>query len=208
MAVPQVEGYNSVARFFHWSIALLVLGAALLGAWAAFIGPNHSAPAMYEFREIMLFWHKSFGISVFGLMLGRLGWAFFTWSERPSLPKYIRIHERLIAKFVHYGFYVLLLGLPASGVILSQAAGFDVSFFGLATLPQFLPVDLSIPLPQRSGVQFGVLVHKNVLAYILYAMLALHFIGVAKHHFIDRDHSIIRRMWPRRLTPKDKLEKQ
>ena len=194
----RATSYDRFACFLHWAVALLVVAASALGIWASNIGPNHPDRDVYEFRETLLFWHKSLGLTVLGLMLLRLVWALANRNARPPLPDHLPRHERFLAKSVHYGFYMLLLALPSSGIILSQSAGFEVSFFGLFTLPQIVPVDLSVSVPERVGVQLGVLVHKQVLAYLLYGMLSLHLLGVIKHHLIDRERGMIRRMWPGR----------
>ena len=39
----------------------------------------------------------------------------------------------------------------------------------------------------------------GLLAYGLYVLLALHLLGVLKHHLLDRD-PVLRRMLPRRRT--------
>lgn len=206
MQSSQHAVYDKIAQTLHWLVAFAVLFTTSLGIWASRIGPNHPDRAMFEFRETLLFWHKSVGVIVLILMLIRLEWALGHRRERPPLPDHMPAYERFLAKSVHYSFYAILFALPVSGIILSQSVGFPVSIFGIVTLPQIVPVDLSVPLPERPGVQLGILSNKIVLANLLYALLAIHFLGVAKHYFIDRDRTMIRRMWPgwrARTQPKE-----
>jgi cytochrome b561 len=122
------------------------------------------------------------------------------------LPKSLPAGERYAAKLTHIALYLVLLAMPPSGVYLSQSAGFDVSPYGLVTLPTFFSPDLSIPVPQRPGVILGTLLHKTWLAYALYAFLALHLAGVFKHLVIDRDRALFARMGgrPRQSTDEQK----
>src|SRR5262245_38190678 len=77
--------------------------------------------------------HKSFGILVLVLMIGRLSWRFI--SPRPDpLPTYKKWEDTL-AKTVHFALYICLFIMPLDGWVMSSAGGFPATFFGLFSLP-------------------------------------------------------------------------
>ena len=186
------RGYGTVSRLLHWLTATFIFVALPLGWRAASIGPRNPDPPLAALRETLLFWHKSAGLSVLLLIVLRIGW--FLYSARPPLPASLPSIERIGAKTIHYLLYAMLIGMPISGIVLSQAAGFPVSFYGLVDLPKIVLADQAVPLPQRPELIVGVIFHERIFAFALYAALLLHFAGLAKHSLIDRDHSVWRRM--------------
>jgi cytochrome b561 len=193
--------YGRVARSLHWAIAILIVAAIILGLICGSIGTNAADRQLAELRGSLLFWHKSFGVTVLGLAAFRIIW----WSthKRPPLPAHLPKSKRVLAKAVHGLLYVLMVGMPVAGILLSQAVGFPVSWFGLWTLPDLVQPDLTVPVMQRAAVKVSFILHERVLAYTLFAILALHVAGLLKHHFIDRDPSIWRRMAPWRKSDVD-----
>jgi cytochrome b561 len=181
------ERFGRTSRLFHWTMALLIVATVALGLYAASF--DRSDPA----REPILFFHKPLGLTILFLSALRLGW--ILRSPPPPLPGSLKIWERRLAWLVHKLLYVLLFAMPLSGILLSQAAGKDVSFFGLFSLPQFVPVDPAVPPEQRPLVFAGYILHKVVLPWVLYLMVASHVLGVIKHHFVDGHKQFIRRMW-------------
>ena len=186
------SAYGIASRMLHWLTAIFIFVALPLGWRAAALGPRNPDPHLAALRETLLFWHKSLGLSVLFLIVLRLGW--FLYSARPPLPAGLPSIERIGAKTIHYLLYVVLIGMPISGTVLSQAAGFPVSFFGLFEIPKIISIDQSVPVLQRPELIAAVIFHERVFAFALYGALLLHFAGLAKHSLIDRDHTIWRRM--------------
>ncbi len=187
------DRYDALSKLFHWLMAMTFLLAVPLGWWAASIGPGNPDSELHEFREGILFWHKSFGVTALLLAVPRLVW---TILSRRKLLSYLPTSERLLAKLVHVALYAIMLGLPITGIAMSQAGGFGASFFGLFDLPTVFPEDRSIPMMQRPAVAIGYYAHTVVLTWMLYAAFSLHIIGLIKHHFIDGDKSVWRRISP------------
>jgi cytochrome b561 len=186
------EAYGGVSRAIHWITALLVLSTIPLGLIAANIGPKNPSHDLSALREQTLFWHKSIGVSILLLVILRTAWSLY--SPRPPLPAHLPTGERRAAKATHLALYLLLFAMPLTGIMLSQSVGFPVSFFGLFTLPTVFPAPHDVPIPQRPGAVWGILLHEKVFAYILFGAIALHLLGLVKHQLIDRDGSILRRM--------------
>jgi cytochrome b561 len=186
------EDYGTVSRGFHWTTALLVLSTIPMGLIAASIGAQNHSHLLATQREQLLFWHKSFGVTILLLVVLRTIWSMY--SQRPPLPAQLPKGERQAAKTVHFLLYGLLFAMPVTGIMLSQSVGFPVSFFGLFTLPTIFPAPHNVPIPHRLGAVWGILLHERILAYSLFGLLALHLFGLAKHHLVDKDPSILRRM--------------
>ena len=186
--------YGRTARTLHWLTAILILVAIILGFWASMIGATATDPGLKVQREHLLFWHKSIGVTILGLACVRLAWALVR--PRPPLPSYLPRREQALAKAVHVMLYLLMFAMPISGIYLSQAVGFPVSWFGIVQLPDFVHPDTGIPVMRRTTVLIGIILHKKVFAYSLLAILGLHLAAVAKHVWIDRDMTVWRRMAP------------
>ena len=186
--------YGRVARILHWSIAILIVAAIILGLICASIGPLATDHQLAELRERLLFWHKSFGLTVLMLAIFVLIWR--STHKPPALPVHMPKRERILAKAVHGLLYFLMVAMPVTGIMLSQAAGFPASWFGLFTLPDLVQPDRAVSVMQRIEVKQAFFLHERVLAYSLFTILALHILGLLKHHLFDRDPSIWRRMAP------------
>ena len=74
---------------------------------------------------------------------------------------------------------------PLSGIIMSQAAGYPVSFFGLFDFPMLLDKDPSL-------AKFALGVHGTV--WVLLVLSVFGHVGAALyHHFIKKDE-VLKRM--------------
>ena len=172
------ERWGSVAKFFHWSIAVLVIGMLALGLYMAELPPVPST-----FRLFAL--HKSFGMIVLALMVLRLLWRSF--NARPEEMAAYKQWERILARIIHWFLYAAVIAMPLSGWIMSSAKNFHVGVFGLFTLPDLVGPDKALA---EQAEEFH-----ETLAWCIIAALALHVVGALKHHIIDRD-STLRRMLP------------
>ncbi len=170
-----VSVYSGGSKFFHWLIAVIVIG--LLSA-SFFL---EDVPEQYQSTAYLL--HKSFGLTVLFLMVMRFFWIHYT--GKPELPSSIPKWEKILSQGVQYLFYILLICMPLCGWVMSVAANRVPSYFGLFKLP--LPIEVNKPLAELMEQS-----HKTI-AWILIALLLLHVAGALKHHFIDKDN-ILKRM--------------
>ncbi len=175
------DSFGLIAKGFHWVLAILILWLLSVGFAMVGIPPGPDKLWVYAL-------HKSFGITILVLMIGRLLWRQI--SPRPGpLPSHKEWEDRL-AKAVHFGLYVCIFLMPLSGWIMSSAGGFPAEFFGLFALPAIVPKNEIIFELTRN-------VH-GFVAWTILALLALHFAGAFKHHFIDKDETL-RRMTSRKV---------
>jgi cytochrome b561 len=168
------DQYGLIARLLHWIIAALVIGM-LVGGGILSISPPGG------FKSVVVAIHKSSGILILLLMIGRLLWRYFNLQPRNlgniSLLNYI-------AHVLHICLYILLFLQPLSGILMSQAYGYPVVFFGWFELP---------PLIWQSPLlgDFFREVH-GISAILLTAVIAVHAAAALKHHFIDGDRTLMR----------------
>lgn len=172
--------YSNVSVALHWTIALLIVVNVLLG-WIMSIPEDGLAPVPFAM-------HQSVGILVLLLSIARLGWRLaHPW---PPLPPSMKAWEKALARFTHYGFYVLIIGAPLLGWLAVSSFGRSPTFFGL-DFPR-LPVDEN----REQGGAFGEL--HGWLVYATLVLLALHVAGAIKHTYFDKN-GVLARMIPAML---------
>ena len=122
--------------------------------------------------------HKSFGAVLLMLIVARF--IRRQINEAPKLPDGTTADQAMLAKGMHWFLYLLMVAQPISGILMSQAGGVPVSFFGLFEFPIFLDKDPEMAKFFRAmhGTVWIVL----VLAVLSHAGAALH------HHFIKKDN--------------------
>jgi cytochrome b561/polyisoprenoid-binding protein YceI len=173
------EEYGIVAKAFHWAIAVLILGLVPVGLG---MGQMENSPLKFEIYAM----HKSFGLLVFFLGLGRILWRFIS-----PPPDHLTTHEHwevTLAGAAHFWLYVCIIGMPLSGWLMSSAGEFPVPFFGFP-MPYLIGKDEKL-------LEFFGEAHE-ILGYTLLFILALHMAGALKHHILDKDETL-RRMTVRK----------
>ena len=165
------ERYGQVAVVVHWLSAILIIGLLASGFRAA----STLDPAA---KAGLLRVHVIVGVAVLALTLFRLVWWMLA-DRKPDPLSGGALMERA-AKSVHALFYVVVLGMAASGIgmmVLSGAA--PVLFGGQVTgLPDFFQYPPRLP--------------HGLGARLLIAALVLHVGGALYHHFIARDRIFAR----------------
>lgn len=179
--------YGLIARILHWSIAALIVTAFIVG-WIS--GTYERTDVA---REPFLLVHKSLGLTILVLALVRIVWVLS--SPAPALPSFLKRWEVVLALSAHKLLYVFMLAAPITGIMLSQSAGREVSFFGLFELPQIFPFDPGVPASDRPLVIAGAILHKVLLKWVFPLIVAAHVVGVIKHHLVDRRPEMLARMW-------------
>ena len=167
--------YSSGAMILHWAIAI-----AVIVNWRLAEAAEH-APRGEEMAAMGP--HMATGVLVLALTVLRLIWR-LTHTQPPFPPDTAR-WEAVLARVVHFVFYVLLLGLPLAGWIGTSMEREPIDFFGLFTLP-FLPV----PSDREGGHELLEL--HGTMGEIMIYLIGLHILGALKHHFWDRNGELYR----------------
>jgi cytochrome b561 len=174
-----VVTYDPGLRTIHWLMAALIFVGIPLGVWASLL-PGGDAR-----RVEILFFHKSIGATVLGLVALRIVWRLIVGAPAYAEPlgKVIQVASRAS----HLALYVLMIAMPVSGYVASTAGGRAVPWFGLFELPRLLAKDKSLAV----AASWAHLVFAWMLAFVL----AAHLGAVVWHASIRRD-SVLTRMWP------------
>ena len=170
------SGYGWVSIAVHWIAALGIVGLFGLGLWMTDLGYGHPwynrAPAL----------HEAIGMLVLVLILFRLAWRIVTVTPafEAGMPRW----ERVAALAAHWLMYLLMLTVVISGYLISTAGGDPVSVFGWLEVPALV-----------HGIERQADIAGWVHYYAAWALVLLaagHTLAALKHHFIDRDATLIR----------------
>lgn len=180
LAVDQAgRRYTATAQALHWVTALLMFSVVPL-AWVMVALP-HSASS----RSFYFMLHKSVGLTILALVAVRLAWR--ASHPAPPSPDTLASWEHWAGRVSHWLLYLILLGMPVSGYVMSAAEGHAVSYFGLFTLPG---------LPHsREAASVGFWIHVVTGQWAVYALIVLHLLATAWHVAIRRD-AVLGRMLP------------
>lgn len=178
------NAYSSGSKFFHWTIAIIVISMLSVSFFL------EDLPEQYIATAFMV--HKSFGLTVLGLMLLRLLWIIHT--GKPALPPNIPTWQRHLARLVQTSLYLFLFLMPLSGWMLTTAKNRIPVYFGMFSLP--MP---GVPVSESLG-ELMEQCH-GVIAWILIGLIMLHVAGAFKHHVINKD-DVLRSMLPGKRNKK------
>jgi cytochrome b561 len=179
------QTYGVISIALHWLVALLVLSLFPLGLYMTSLDYYHP---WYQAAPHL---HRSLGITLLLLLSLRLCWRFISPPPQP-LDGGSRLLRR-VAGLVHGGLYLLLFAIAVSGYLISTADGRGIEVFGWFTVPALLPAFKDME-DAAGDVHF-------VLAVSLIGLVALHGLAALKHHFIDRDSTLMRMLGrPRRVA--------
>ena len=168
------ESFGIIARLFHWFIFLMVVGMLIAGAIMDNL-PNGTA------KSLVMGLHKSTGVAILLLVLLRLCWRIINPKPRDLG---VNQFENKLGWLMHIFLYILLISQPITGIVMSQLSGYPVKFYGLFTLPALFGNNPTL------GKVFGE-VH-SVIATLLAISIVIHVAAALKHHFIDRDRTLMR----------------
>ncbi|HEX8615836.1 MAG TPA: cytochrome b [Telluria sp.] len=173
------ERYTIPAIVFHWLIALLIVGAFIMGLVMTDIAGI--TPTKLKYYS----WHKWAGVSVLALAALRLLWRLT--HAAPAYAAAMPAWQKGAAHGLHGMLYLLMFAVPLSGYFYTLSAGFPVVWFGLFELPVLIGPDPELK-PVLKAVHYW-------LNMGMAGAVALHVAAALKHQFIDRD-GVLKRMLP------------
>jgi cytochrome b561 len=110
-----VAAYDPGLRTLHWLMAALIFAALPLGVWASLL------PSGGRTRIEVLFFHKSIGVTVLGLIALRIVWRLFAGA--PAYADPFGKLTQLASRAGHLALYAVMIAMPVGGYLASTAGG-------------------------------------------------------------------------------------
>lgn len=165
------DNYNSVAKFLHWAIALLILTNYLLGITLD--------DAEYNLLNV----HKQIGMTILLLVVIRVMWRLS--SKYPPKLKEVSFIEDILAKCGQILLYFLMFLVPLSGVLLVQTKGYSLVYLNTIIIPTMVHT-----YPKHITHMIKEL--HEALAHTIIILAAGHVLIALYHHFIKKDRLLLR----------------
>lgn len=194
--IQTTSRYTKTAVILHWLIAIFLVLMFVLGWFMADLpkeAPKQSAFDLLDLgvwtwqvgeeispRAFYFNLHKSLGITIFALIIIRILWR-VTHKPPAPLASYKAI-ERKIATGTHHLLYLLMVAIPATGLVMGIYSKYGVKWFGLDFLPGL----------DNKGIREIFEEAHELVGIVLLALVALHVVGAVKHKFIDKDETLKR----------------
>lgn len=173
--------YGAIAKTFHWLVALLILTLIPLGIIAT-DAPFETSEQLAQ-KAWLFSLHKTLGVTVFFVAVLRILWALT--QPKPALLNADKPVESLLAETAHWLLYGSLIIVPLTGWIHHASAE------GYA--PIWWPFGQSLPfIPKSPDLSHTFSVLHGIFEKVLMFTIIAHVLGALKHHFIDRDATLMR----------------
>ena len=171
-----ISNWGSVSRWLHWILGAMIIGMLAYGWWM-----NH-IPARGDrlfYRTI----HADIGYVLLLLTVVRLIWRGI--NPTPALPSDMPRWLRIAARVNQWSLYLITFMVAMLGWAHSGAHTPDYSsWFGLFHVPQ-------ITSPDKAAA--NAYEERHILfAYVLLALIVIHFAAAIWHHFVKRDRVAVR----------------
>jgi len=182
------KSYNKIAVWLHWSIGGLIVFLLAVGFLMGFIPEDN-----LSLRVTVYNWHKTIGLLILTLSIGRLLWK-LTHKAPAPLPG-LKAWEKMMAKALHSLFYVFMIGMPLVGWSIISTSRFPSFFFNWTKLriPE-LPFWQGLDKVAKHDIHEFFEETHELLAFAAIALILLHVFAALKHHKAGRD--ILVRMIP------------
>ncbi|MCK5813414.1 MAG: cytochrome b [Cocleimonas sp.] len=171
--------FGLISKALHWSMALLLTILFIMGLYMT--GLDYYDPLYHS----LPWWHKSIGLLVIILLLIRVTWRLS--NQQPEALKTHKQWEQSLAHFIQQLFYLLIFLIVLSGYFIATAKGKGIEFFNLLEIPA-----ITTEIKEETADLIG---NSHEIMAILFALfVVLHAMAALKHHFIDKDKTLIRMM--------------
>jgi cytochrome b561 len=167
--------YGAVSRLNHWAVALVMLAALAAGLGVEYL------PLADASRGWLMGWHKAIGVVVLALGLWRLTWRLRRGFPAPAAPA-PRLREAA-AHALHWTLLATTVLMPLSGIVMTVFDGRAIELVGSLAIPPATQIPWLAESAEAVHVLGGTL---------LVGLIGLHVAAALKHHFIDRDATLVR----------------
>lgn len=164
--------FDALTVALHWATVLLVL-AQFATAWLHGLAEVRQS----DYTPTLLWMHRSLGLTVWILSMGRLAWR-LTGARLPPFPAAMTRLHRTVVKSSEWALYALLLGQPVTGLLTTLFSARPFELF-LWEFPPLLP--RNEPLADAFHAAHG------LGGWALAAVALGHAAAALFHHFVLRD---------------------
>ena len=177
---------NQITRIMHWSFSFFVLVMLTLGFYMI----------SSEYNPDLYTWHKSLGV-LFSLVIGlRIYWTIkHPWQSSTKLNKY----ENFARTNIHRILIFLFILMPVTGLLSSAYSGWSVHFFDFTIVPKNMN-SLGKVEPFNLDIYKTVKFLHRIFAYSFTILISLHVFAVLKHHFINKDQTLLEMLKRKKTT--------
>lgn len=176
--------YGALSKLLHWLMAAIILTLIGVGIYMADLPRDTAEQKQHAFQFYNL--HKSFGVVALLLIALRLVW--IRISPAPQLPGVFEGKEKMVVKALQGLLYLLMILLPVSGYLMSNAGGHPINVFGLFEMPAVVGESKAL----------GGFAHEmhEIGGWLILFVVILHMAGAIKHRLKDRggESDILKRM--------------
>jgi cytochrome b561 len=182
------DEYGTVAKWLHWTIALLFVGAYCAVYYRQLFTEPKTTPNAIAFQI-----HLSCGMSVLALVVLRIVWRLI--NEQPRSEPGTRL-AHLAAHWGHIALYAIMVLAPLTGYL---GTGANVNFFFLFEIPSFKNTALFESLVASRGLTFEEfekpidIVHKAILGeWVVWILVVGHALAALYHHVVLKDRTMLK----------------
>ena len=168
--------YSTIGRVNHWLVAVAFIGL-LASGWILYLD-TLDREAAGELRDM----HKAIGVCVLVFGIWRVGYRLV--SGFPESVGAAPSWQAVSARIAHYILLAGILVMPVSGIARGYFAGRGTDIFGLFSIP-------GAAVENEALSNLGSAIHFFV-GLLVTLVLALHILAALKHHFFDRDATLVR----------------
>ncbi|MEM1155449.1 MAG: cytochrome b [Pseudomonadota bacterium] len=179
--------YGTIAKWLHWSTALLFLGAYASVYYRQYL-TDTDTPGNWNALQL----HLSFGVTVAVVVVLRIIWRLM--NRPPSLEPGTRL-EHLAAHAGHYALYAVMIIMPLTGYLGTGAA---TDYFFLFEIPKFEDTQLfTLLVSDGLGLTFEEFeapidtIHKSIMGeWAVWLLILGHALAALYHHLGKRDDTL------------------
>lgn len=181
------EDYGSIAKWLHWSTAVLFLGSYISVYYRHWFTEKETPE-----NWIALQLHLSIGATIAVIVALRIIWRL---SNRvPDLEPGTKL-EHLAAQVGHLALYAIMVIMPVTGYI---GTGVNTEYFFLFDIPKFEDTQLFTTLVSDGlGMTFKEFekpvdfIHKDIMgAWVVWLLILGHVSAALYHQFVKKDRTL------------------
>ncbi len=177
--------FGSFSKVMHWSMAGMIFALIIIGIYMGDL--PRVTDEEKQFVSQLYAIHKSFGVFAMLFMAIRLAWITVV-SPNPPLPALFTGRERILIEAIKTALYLMMIMLPLSGYLMSNANGHTVTIFGLFELPMVI---------SQGQTSYNLLQAIHMIGgWLMLLIILAHVAGVIKHYLEDEgtEKDVLQRM--------------